>query len=306
METCEDVKDNDQSYTLDGSKSGFVKYTSNFGNYIKRLSGKNQDSSEDCVFCEFDLNITDGYYEKDDGREIFVAESSVHERIWDSGLILTYNPNGWHIINELILPRRHEKMDHIITYLDEIFTIASSRWELYEEELESIHGINVDDLRYALVANVRSGQSVDHAHTHCYVSDYDVPDLFNKTVSVCDLRVRSLSANLSFAPLDHPPIVIEMNPDCCVPESLLAGAIQEATEIAVRLLVELFETLPPMSIGCFYSDGKYTVISYPIQRRGTIQHFQEGRFQKFSTTGVQATLRERLKRLEGLSYNEDG
>lgn len=302
------VRDNIVERTsLRGTELGVTKndhdargYLSSLPDYLMRLADQHDASPEECPFCAFELDSDSAAYLTDDGTEPFVSTSQVHESCWDQGWILTYNPSGWHTVNELVLSRGHRPTDALVGTATEWLPMALSRWSRHGDALERREdGPETDALHHGVVANLRAGQSVTHGHVHCYTSVHDRQTYADARKAVLSTGTAKQSVHASLVPFDLPRVIVQIDPD--------GGATRETTvaafgEVCATACVETFADLcgvaPPATIGWFYEpvDATYEVVYQPMQRAGSMEAFYAGRFHKFDASDLVDAIKPILSR----------
>lgn len=286
--------------SLDSSKFGLTKtetdlsgYFEDMPSYLERLvGGTSSGSEEDCIFCSFKLDSDNGRYSTTTGGEPLVASVSEHQRLWDDGVVLTYNPNGWHLVNEILFPKYHTKNDDFLeSDLTASLQSAFDQWQRHTSGLKSTT-VSESDYYHGVVMNLRSGQSISHAHIHCYTSAHTRRDFNDQRIPLFSIEANSWRALSTAVPFDHPRLEFSISEipaggSFAMPEvmSILALAAKQTYE-------DLMGTVPPMSLGWFTqpTTGRYTILIHPMQRRGTVQAFQSVRLHKFDKETVNDTL----------------
>lgn len=283
------------SATMD--RSDFREYLETFSTYLNRLGRFDTSSDSMCTFCDFELDLDRGCYVVNDHVEKFVSTTQNHQEIWQDGLILTYNPNGWHLINELIIPRTHTNMiDHLLDDTKQIFSLSYARWKRHSTAIKSEYADSDIDYYHAAVVNLGAGQSVWHAHTHCYTSDFNRAEYRNDEIPLVDVKTEHSQVEISVVPLDHPRLVYTMNIESVENSDQVSHSIHRLFKIGIEVMESLFDMIPPMSIGWFCSQdfSDLQMIIHPMQRTGTAQVFHKPLLHKFSTQTVSVEVQETL------------
>jgi hypothetical protein len=278
-------------------RSDFREYLKTFSAYLSRLGSRGDQNDTACTFCDFELNIKRGGYEVGERVERFVSTDQNHQALWDDGLILTYNPSGWHLINELIIPRKHTAMiDYLLSDTKQIFSTSHTRWERHSAAITAEYADQHTDYHHAMVANVGAGQSVWHGHVHCYTSDFDTAEHRDERLPLAEVDTDIGPVKISVVPLDHPRLVYTINIESVGTDAEAGQSIHRLFKTGVEVMKYLFDMIPPMSIGWFCSQDftDIRMLLHPLQRTGTAQVFQRPKLHKFSTQTVSETVREAL------------
>jgi hypothetical protein len=278
-------------------RSDFREYLQTFSTYLDRLGTRNDPKNTTCTFCDFQLDPQRGGYKVGERVEQFVSTTRTHQELWDDGLILTYNPSGWHLINELIIPRTHTSMiEYLLNETKDIFSTSYARWERHSVALTTEYADRHTDYYHAMVANLGAGQSVWHGHVHCYTSDFDTAEYREQRISLVEADTNIGPVKVSVVPLDHPRLVYTMDIESIGADAQTARSIHRLFNTGVGVMKSLFNMIPPMSIGWFCSQDftDLRMLLHPLQRTGTAQVFQRPELHKFSTQTVSAAVQDVL------------
>lgn len=275
------------------SRTDVEEFFSNFKNYLERVGGKERDNIDSCPFCNFELNTNNKVYETSQGKENFISTNEIHQRCWNDGYVLTYNPSGWHLVNEIFFPREHKNMKQFLNDdLKNILSHAYHRWERHQEGLKQF-SIN-EEYYHALVVNFRYGQSVQHGHIHCYSSKHPRKVYDQEQAFIGKLKSSIGTADIQLVPFDHPRLNIEFDINFDSSSADKTSKIgYNIYKTGLATYESLFETEPPMCLGWFVDKNIKTCsfLLHPMQRRGTIQEFQTPIFQQFSTSAIVEAVR---------------
>lgn len=290
------------------NRSDFSEYLKNFSTYLNRLEGNSDPGKESCTFCDFEIDLGRGGYVVNDRVEQFVSTTQVHKELWEQGLILTYNPSGWHLINELVIPRKHMNMiDYLLNKTKDIFSTSYNRWERHSAAIETEYADRHTDYYHAAVVNLGAGQSVWHGHAHCYTSDFDTAVCHDDRLSLAEVEAEMGPIEISVVPLDHPRLVYSMDIESVRNDVQLHQSIHQLFKTGVEVMRSLFEMVPPMSIGWFCSQDftDLRMILHPMQRTGTAQVFQRPSLHKFSTKTISTEVQDTLLKQLTASYQNE-
>jgi hypothetical protein len=269
---------------------GVRDYLAALPDYLTRLANEHDGSSEGCPFCAFEIDPEAAAYLTDDGREPFVSTPRTHRSCWDRGWMLTYNPSGWHTINELVVPREHRPTDALVGTATDWLPITYSRWARHGDALERrTDRPGTEALHHGVVANLRAGQSVAHGHAHCYTSVHDRQTHPAAREAILSTRAAKRRVDVSLVPFDLPRVVVRTDAGRGTDWETTMAAFGEACATAcLKTFADLCGVAPPASVGWFYdpTDTTYEVAYQPMRRAGSMESFYSGRFHRFDASDL--------------------
>jgi hypothetical protein len=289
---------NSSELGLTKAESDLSEYLKGMSSYIERLAGDHSVSNKaDCVFCSFDIESKGRAYSTSAGKESFVATEDQHNKLWDEEIVLTFNPDGWHLVNEIIFPRDHiGNKDLLESDLSYILETAFNQWKRHAGGLKKTP-VSESDYYHGSVMNLRSGQSVTHGHLHCYTSTHELREFDDQGTSLFSVEINSWKIFIKAIPFDHPRLEFTI-PKVPANKSYSIAEVGSLLGMAASRTYEAFTDMtPPMSLGWFFdpSMDSYSVLVHPMQRRGTVQVFQSTLLHKFNEEQVADTFRPELK-----------
>lgn len=284
----------------------FADYCKGLSEYLERLSEVQKMAPGECPFCSMTFDATQRSYINKNGMHAFVRGLDAHHDLWDRGLIVTSNRNGWHLVSELIIPRAHVvDVSDALTAYPAVLDECLSRWRVHKTALAPVAKEYHVSIYHGLVVNKRVGQSVRHCHFHCYTTCHELRVLreWDRCVPICSVAVVppfEVRASLD----DHPTLMAKARLDVPTssrsPSRLSANAMMTVFQVVTALQQGIFRSSPPGSVGWFLShpphdEGIFAAV--PVHRHGTIQVFQGDRFRKFRRESIEQALKNAAHRV---------
>lgn len=290
-------------------RKDFLNYSKSFTFYLKRMSNKDIAEDYDCPFCSLTYDSQLNVYRNSSSTYECVDLANIHKQLWEEGLIIIPNLNGWHLINELVIPKDHIT-DGSLSRTSEHKIIESclSRWLIHRRKIgEIFHKDSIQNAYQGIVINQQLGQSITHLHYHVYTTLHPLQILNScwrfqrigkiKTKPPFEIRI-SLD--------DHPELVAislvnkaELHElDKILYSSI--GLMQEICYIFKAIIIQLFGFSIPLSAGWFllFYPKPYLIYSIvPMKRHGTLQVFQGDLFRKFESKVLISSVKSALTKI---------
>jgi hypothetical protein len=283
------------------SREDFLQYCRDLDVYLRNLVNEIQD--RECPFCTLSLNNRQNAYTNDQRAYPFVDHRAQHSKLWEEGLIVLPNYEGWHSVSELVIPRKHFAiLDYEQEYFNAALDMCFRRWQTHRSHLTKILPRKINKkLIHGIVCNQRVGQSISHSHFHCYSSLHLLEEMprwlrmpvIHTTQSQPPFRIH-LSED------DHPDIIAICQlkerdvHDIEVIEKALRDLLA-VSKLVSNVSFALYERSVPCSVGWFFVPYPSPCLIYafiPLKRHGTLQSFQGDRFHKFSPNVIRASIRK--------------
>ncbi len=275
------------------SRDDFEEYCRNQNEYFKRLTNVDVSTDQECPFCHLTFNSELKAYINSKRVNQFIDQLDIHLRLWNDGLFIISNSSGWHLVNELIIPKDHSiDFDSALTCNQKLFKCCFSRWFNHRRNLLRILPEKISqDMYHGMVFNQRMGQSVDHCHFHCYTTIHPLISLCNwlEMPLVCRTKTKPyFEIRLSMD--DHPNLIA-----ICMLENFKIDELEDFSREKIQVMLtitklfrlaqeKLYGSEIPASIGWFLIPKPVPSLIHafvPMKRYGTIQNFQGDRFRKF-------------------------
>lgn len=286
------------SLGLTKNNRSFCDYMSKNKNYVDRLAKNNSKSTNNCPFCKFKIEPQNRQYSKGNREEQFVSTLKTHQSLWNKGLILTYNPSGWHLINELIISRAHVSNERLTKKGEKWLPVARSRWGHHRIGLKELNkGINMKDIHHGVAVNLRAGQSINHGHIHCFTSIHERKMYLSAREPIISEKIKNYEVDAYIVPFNIPRVIIEISPENI---DNMMDSVATVVEFSINAFINSFTDLcswnPPATISVFTKPdkNKYELIYHPMQRIGIMEHCYENIFHKFKTEKVAEVLKPKL------------
>jgi hypothetical protein len=150
------------------SRGDFLQYCGSLDVYLKNLANEGQERN--CPFCTLSLDNRQNAYINNQRVYPFVDHQDKHSKLWEEGLIVLPNYDGWHLVSELVIPRQHNTiLDYDQEYFHSALDMCFHRWQTHKSYLTEILPRKIiKKLTHGIVCNQRVGQSIPHLHLHCY------------------------------------------------------------------------------------------------------------------------------------------
>lgn len=292
------------------SREDFLGYSRALLPYLGRLAGNATSNREKCPFCSFTIDHEQRAYTNPIRVHPFVDKVERHLDLWNKGVIITSNVNGWHLVSELIIPRQHfTELDPTLPINEKLIDSSILRWSTHQQELLRIlQNVALKQCYHGLVYNQRAGQSVSHFHYHCYTTIHPLAPLSSwlKLPVVCRTATTP-SFEIRISLDDHPGLVA-----ICLADKLplytsedfsgIVNLMQAVSTIFGIVHNHLYGAAIPASFGWFLLPNTNPQLIYaaiPIKRHGTLQAFQADRFRKFNRETIVTTVKDIFAREKG-------
>lgn len=283
------------------SREDFLQYCRGLDVYLRNLVNEVQD--RDCPFCTLSLNTSQNAYTNDQRVYPFVDQRDKHSKLWEEGLIVLPNYEGWHSVSELIIPREHcTILDYEQDYFHSALDMCFRRWQTHRSHLTKILPRKIiKKLIHGIVCNQRVGQSISHSHLHCYSTLHLLEEMPHWLgMPVIHTTQSQPRFRIHFSEDDHPDIIAICQlkerdvHDIEVIEKALR-ALLAVSKLVSRVSFALYEGSVPCSAGWFFVPYPSPCMIYafiPLKRHGTLQSFQGDRFHKFNPNVIRASIRK--------------
>ena len=284
------------------SREDFIQYWMDFDSYLRRLADGGSSEDQTCPFCSLTFSSELGGYVNPNRVHPFVDQIEVHFKLWESGVIVTSNSAGWHLVSELVIPREHvTALDSILERGHKLIQLCISRWYTHRRELSKILPVQAAQITYhGIVLNQRAGQSVTHFHYHCYTSIHPLIALSTwLEFPVIGRTVTTPSFDIRASGDDDPDLVAISVLDRFYQDELEAFEKVGTLMLSIARMFKGIQTRLygfeiPASVGWFLLAYPKPYLIYaviPMKRHGTIQAFQGDRFRKFRMDSVLSLVR---------------